>query len=103
MVLTTRRLFKINTLLIQIGISTGNFFLGPYEAGVARYKHMYFNATENTFKMWALTVGCTIVLYECVKNIVRFCLDKQIRYNMAFLFILSMFSHYYSWLAIKNT
>lgn len=74
------------------------FVLGPYEAGVARYKHMYFNATDNMFKIWAITAVCTIVLYECVKNIVRLCLDKQIRYNMMLLFILSMFSHYYSWL-----
>lgn len=71
---------------------------GPYEAGVARYKHMYFNATDNTFKIWALTVVCAIVFYECIKNIIRLCLNNQIRYNMAFLFILSMFSHYYSWL-----
>lgn len=73
-------------------------YLGPYEAGVARYKHMYFNATDNSFKIWAITVLCVITLYECIKNIVRLCLDKQLRYKMALLFILSMFSHYYSWL-----
>jgi len=78
------------------------FVLGPYEAGVARYKHMYFNATNNTFKIWVITAVCTIVLYECVKNIVRLCFEKQIRYNMMLLFILSMFSHYYSWLVILS-
>uniref|UniRef100_A0A1B0BXR2 Uncharacterized protein n=1 Tax=Glossina palpalis gambiensis TaxID=67801 RepID=A0A1B0BXR2_9MUSC len=31
-------------------------FKGPYESGVAAYKHMYFNATQNTFKMWLLTI-----------------------------------------------
>lgn len=72
-------------------------FTGPYEAGVARYKHMYFNATENTFKIWALTVVCTIVFYECTKNVVRLCLDGQLRYDMVLLFLLSVFSHYYSW------
>ncbi|KAL5233700.1 hypothetical protein ACI65C_001110 [Semiaphis heraclei] len=77
-------------------------FKGPYEAGVARYKHMYFNATDNTFKIWAITAVCTIVLYECVKNIVRLCIDKQIRYKMMLLFILSMFSHYYSWWSFVN-
>lgn len=73
-------------------------FLGPYEAGVAKYKHMYFNATGNTFKIWAITVMCAIILYECTRNIVSLCFDKQLRYNMVLLFILSMFSHYYSWL-----
>lgn len=63
---------------------------------------MYFNATDNTFKIWVITAVCTIVLYECVKNIVRLCFDKQIRYNMMLLFILSMFSHYYSWLVIHS-
>ncbi|XP_050443625.1 uncharacterized protein LOC126847448 [Adelges cooleyi] len=77
-------------------------FKGPYEAGVARYKHMYFNATDNTFKMWALTVVCTIVLYECCKNIIKLCFEGQLRFKMALLFVLSLFSHYYSWWSYVN-
>jgi hypothetical protein len=73
-------------------------FVGPYEAGVAKYKHMYFNATYNTFKIWVITMVCAIILYECTKNIVSICFDRQLRYKMVLLFILSMFSHYYSWL-----
>lgn len=92
--------FKTNRLLV---FKYEIFVLGPYEAGVARYKHMYFNATDNMFKIWAITAVCTIVLYESVKNIVRLCIDKQIRYNMMLLFILSMFSHYYSWLVMRSS
>jgi len=77
-------------------------FKGPYEAGVARYKHMYFNATENTFKIWALTVVCTIVFYECAKNVIRLCLDGQLRYDVVLMFLLSVFSHYYSWWSFVN-
>jgi len=72
-------------------------FTGPYEAGVARYKHMYFNATKNTLKIWALTVVCAIVFYECTKNVIRLCLNGQLRYDVVLLFVLSVFSHYYSW------
>ncbi|XP_050520866.1 uncharacterized protein LOC126894139 [Daktulosphaira vitifoliae] len=77
-------------------------FKGPYEAGIARYKHMYFNATDNTFKMWALTVCCIIVLYECFKSIIKLFIDKQLRFKMTLLFILSLFSHYYSWWGFIN-
>lgn len=92
---------NFNTRSISVFLHTPpSRFTGPYEAGVARYKHMYFNATENTFKIWALTVVCAIVFYECAKNIVRLCLDGQLRYDVVLLFVLSVFSHYYSWLVV---
>lgn len=75
---------------------------GPYETGVAGYKHTYLNATGNTFKIWALTVLCAIACYECAKHVAGLCLNNRMRYDMTFLFVLSTFSHYHSWWSFVN-
>ncbi|SPP76271.1 uncharacterized protein LOC117580330 [Drosophila guanche] len=77
-------------------------FKGPYESGVAAYKHMYFNATPNSFKMWILTVFAVIALYECIKRLIALILQSRVRYSMLLLFLLSIFSHYYAWWAYIN-
>lgn len=77
-------------------------FKGPYESGVAAYKHMYFNATPNSFKMWILTVFAVIALYECIKRLIALILQQRVRYSMMMLFLLSIFSHYYAWWAYIN-
>ncbi|KAH8406332.1 hypothetical protein KR215_011416 [Drosophila sulfurigaster] len=77
-------------------------FKGPYESGVAAYKHMYFNATPNSFKMWILTVFAVIAFYECIKRLIALILQQRVRYSMLFLFLLSIFSHYYAWWAYIN-
>lgn len=76
--------------------------LGTYESGIASYKHMYFNATQNTLKIWILTVIAVIVFYECSKYLVKLTVTKSVRYSMIFLFCLSIFSHYYAWWAYVN-
>lgn len=75
---------------------------GTYESGIASYKHLYFNATENTMKIWILTVIAIITLYECVKHLIGLMITKSVRYSMIFLFFLSIFSHYYAWWAYVN-
>lgn len=77
-------------------------FKMSYETGIASYKHLYFNATENTMKIWILTVIAIIALYECAKHLISLMIDKQVRYSMIFLFCLSIFSHYYAWWAYVN-
>lgn len=77
-------------------------FLGTYESGIASYKHLYFNATENTMKIWILTVVAIIALYECAKHLIGLMITKSVRYSMIFLFCLSIFSHYYAWWAYVN-
>ncbi|XP_055840615.1 uncharacterized protein LOC129908261 isoform X1 [Episyrphus balteatus] len=72
-------------------------FKGPYESGIASYKHMYFNATQNSTKMWILTVMAVIGLYECIKQLISLTIQKHVRYSMMLLFALSIFSHYYAW------
>ncbi|KAG8235954.1 hypothetical protein J437_LFUL016276 [Ladona fulva] len=63
---------------------------------------MYFNATDNGCKMWILTVLAVLSLYESVKRLVRLALLGRLRLIMAFLFLLSLFSHYYSWWGFIN-
>lgn len=77
-------------------------FKGTYESGIASYKHMYFNATQNTLKIWMLVVVGIISLYECSKALVFLVLMNKVRYTMIVLFALSIFSHYYGWWAYIN-
>ncbi|KAL1132421.1 hypothetical protein AAG570_010376 [Ranatra chinensis] len=77
-------------------------FKGTYESGIASYKHIYFNASSNTFKIWALTVVCVIAFYESMRRLVLLGLEKKLRYNMLVLFLSAIFSHYYSWWAYLN-
>lgn len=77
-------------------------FKATYESGIASYKNFYFNATTNTLKIWLLVVIGIISLYECIKYLTKLIISKQLRYPMAFLFSLSIFSHYYAWWAYLN-
>uniref|UniRef100_A0A336N3P6 CSON010239 protein n=1 Tax=Culicoides sonorensis TaxID=179676 RepID=A0A336N3P6_CULSO len=77
-------------------------FKGTYETGVASYKHMYFNATTNTTKIWLLIVFGIISLYECIKYLYKLMLQHKLRYSMLSLFLLSIFPHYYAWWACIN-
>lgn len=77
-------------------------FKATYESGIASYKNFYFNATTNTLKIWLLIVIGIISLYECIKYLTKLIISKQLRSSMAFLFFLSLFSHYYAWWAYLN-
>lgn len=77
-------------------------FKATYESGIASYKNFYFNATSNTMQIWLLTVIFIISLYEAMKYLVKLIISKQLRYSMAFLFCLSIFSHYYAWWSYLN-
>lgn len=79
-----------------------NVFKGTYESGIASYKHLYFNATQNSFKIWILVVGGIICLYECNKLILKLIAQRRIRVDMVILFVSSLFSNYYSWWAYLN-
>ncbi|KAK7789291.1 hypothetical protein R5R35_006928 [Gryllus longicercus] len=77
-------------------------FKGPYESGVASYKHFYFNATRNSMKIWIWTVMCIIALYESIRHLVTLALQFNLRYSMLLLFLSVFYSHYYSWWAYVN-
>ncbi|XP_024080496.1 uncharacterized protein LOC106664530 isoform X2 [Cimex lectularius] len=77
-------------------------FKGTYETGIASYKHIYFNASLNMLKIWAMTVICIIMFYESIRRLMSLCLQSYLRYSMLLLFISSIFSHYYSWWMYVN-
>lgn len=93
-----------NKVAITFGMHliTKKIFLGTYESGIASYKHMYFNATQNTLKIWVLIVLGIIAMYECIKLLVFLIIQNKVRYSMILLFGLSIFSHYYGWWAYIN-
>lgn len=77
-------------------------FKGTYETGIASYKHMYFNATANTTKIWFITVIGVLVLYESCKFELKLLYESRLRYMMSILFLSSLFSHYYTWWVYLN-
>ncbi|XP_074114528.1 uncharacterized protein LOC141537432 [Cotesia typhae] len=77
-------------------------FKGSYESGIASYKHMYFNATSNTIKIWVIVVIGVVTFYETTKYLARLAFHCRLRYGMLVLFITSTFSHYYSWWVYIN-
>ncbi|KAK0161196.1 hypothetical protein PV327_009693 [Microctonus hyperodae] len=77
-------------------------FKGSYESGIASYKHMYFNATPNTFKIWAAVVIGVITFYETTKYLAWLTFHCRLRLGMLILFISAIFSHYYSWWVYIN-
>lgn len=92
----------IKSLLCTVLLWITFCFPGTYETGVAAYKHLYFNATSNTFKIWILTVVSMIALYECIRHLTLLMLQRQLRFSMLVLFLSSIFAHYYSWWAYVN-
>ena len=76
--------------------------LGSYESGVASYKHLYFNATRNTLKIWTTIVLGIILFYETVKHLTILGFQRRLRWSMLILFTTAVFSHYYSWWVYIN-
>lgn len=74
-------------------------FRGRYEnPGVVTYKHVYFNATSNTFKMWIFTVIFLMIFYESLRYLVSlFRSGVPIRRSMLILYLVNLYPHYYSW------
>ncbi|CAK9804095.1 hypothetical protein ANTRET_LOCUS6897 [Anthophora retusa] len=77
-------------------------FKGSYESGIASYKHMYFNATSNTLKIWMTIVIGVIIFYEVVKHLTWLAFQNRLRLSMIILFTTAIFSHYYTWWVYMN-
>lgn len=77
-------------------------FKGGYERGAGIYKHIYFNATIQTFLIWSLTVVHVIALYESIKYLIALAFKSQLRYRMLLVFLSSVYPHYYSWWSYFN-
>ncbi|CAG5117828.1 unnamed protein product [Candidula unifasciata] len=73
-------------------------FRGRYEMpGLVTYKHVYFNATANTFKIWVTTVVFFILFYESIKYLVNVYRTSSFRKMWLLLYIINLYPHYYSW------
>ena len=77
---------------------TIHFSIGSYEAGGrSGYKHVYFNITHQTFKIWALSAIVFVVFYECVKHLGKVVLAGRARLSMLVLVCTDVYPHYYGW------
>lgn len=76
---------------------------GSYEmVGSTRYKHVYFNTTGASFKIWILTICFVIMTYECVKYLVPLLRGGQVRWGMFVLCLVNIFPLYYSYWTFFN-
>jgi len=72
-------------------------FRGRYEWPPSAYKHLYFNSTSNTLKIWIVVLLGVISLYECLRYLCPLIWTKRVRMPMLALFIASLYPHYYGW------
>ncbi|XP_041348737.1 uncharacterized protein LOC121368171 isoform X2 [Gigantopelta aegis] len=73
-------------------------FRGRYEnPGPVTYKHVYFNATSETFKIWGFTVVFVLLCYESIKYLVSLFRRGLVRWSMFALYLINIYPHYYSW------
>ena len=72
-------------------------FPGRYEHPVSGYKHVYFNATHQTLKIWLVTVMAVIGAYEALRHLYHVIRSRTFRPSMGLLFLSSLYPHYYSW------
>lgn len=63
---------------------------------------MYFNATEQSAKIWLLTVVYVIGCYESLKYLLELWCRKELRVSMFILFGSVVYSHYYSFWGYVN-
>ncbi len=63
---------------------------------------MYFNATEQSAKIWLLTVLYVIGCYESLKYLLQLWYRKELRFTMFILFGSVVYSHYYSFWGYVN-
>ncbi|XP_052784355.1 uncharacterized protein LOC128220129 isoform X2 [Mya arenaria] len=71
---------------------------GEYEnPGRTRYKHIYFNATWQTFRIWMFTIVFVLLAYESIKYIIPLVRKRKFRTSMFVLNLVNIYPHYYSW------
>ncbi|ESO86454.1 hypothetical protein LOTGIDRAFT_129401 [Lottia gigantea] len=78
-------------------------FRGRYEnPGPVSYKHLYFNATKETFKIWVFTVIFILMCYESVKYLYKLFRCGNVRKSMFVLYLANIYPHYYAWWSFLN-
>ncbi|XP_076454002.1 uncharacterized protein LOC143289065 isoform X2 [Babylonia areolata] len=79
-------------------------FRGGYEKpGLVTYKHVYFNATSTTLRIWLFTALFMLLFYESVRHLVGLLRSGvPLRRSMLFLYAINLYPHYYSWWSFFN-
>lgn len=73
-------------------------FRGSYEnPGATPYKHVYFNATWQTSRIWIFTVVFILLAYESIKYLIPLMRRRKLRTSMFCLYLVNLYPHYYSW------
>ena len=65
--------------------------------GIGQYKHVYFNATSNTFIIWTITVVFVITIYEGTRHVLLVLFYGSARPRMFILFLSNIYPHVYTW------
>jgi hypothetical protein len=75
------------------------FCSGRYEnPGIVTYKHVYFNSTPTTLKIWIFTAVFLLLFYESLRYLVGLLRSgAPLRKSMLFLYLINLYPHYYSW------
>ena len=74
------------------------YFSGAYEnPGMTTYKHVYFNTTWQTFRIWIFTILFILLAYESIKYVIPLVRKGNIRQTMFALYLVNLYPHYYSW------
>ena len=74
-----------------------DLFSGRYEWPPSGYKHVYFNVTLATLKIWLLLVLAIIALYESIRYVAPLIWRGKSRTPMVALFVTSLLPHYQGW------
>lgn len=78
-------------------------FKGPYQHDKFKtYKDVYFNLTSTTLKIWAVTIAAILLVYECLRWLIKIYFQGRLRNSMALLVAASLYPHYYGWWMIFN-
>ncbi|KAK7090638.1 uncharacterized protein [Littorina saxatilis] len=74
-------------------------FRGGYEnPGMVTYKHVYFNSTSSTLKIWIFTALFLLLFYESLRYLVFLVRSgAPLRRSMLLLYFVNLYPHYYSW------
>ena len=78
----------------SLSIEHNILLTGRYEWPPSGYKHVYFNITIETLKIWCLVVLCILALYESIRYVAPLIWHRRARTPMVALFLSSLLPHY---------
>ena len=77
-------------------------YSGEHDSPSSRYKHVYLNATSNSFRIWILAVLGILTTYETIKYVIPLIIRNRLRNSMFALLLSAVYPHYYGWWVFFN-